>query len=115
MARHLLRVVRSHLLLPWKCSGGLCYLKHARDRDSCVNYKQFLDVFVETQPCVVDLKDPVNKGFDQPQLVTKKIKESRIVFKDFDIIAVVPIFWINYQITFDTQLKTAPVKQNQCI
>ena len=35
VARQMLRVVRCHLLLPWKYSGGLCYLKHARDRDSC--------------------------------------------------------------------------------
>ena len=33
---------------------------------------------METQPCVVDLKDPVNKGFDQPQLVTKRCKTQKI-------------------------------------
>ena len=37
-----------------------------------------MDVFVETQPCVVDLKDPVNEGFDQPQLVTKRCKTQKI-------------------------------------
>ena len=33
---------------------------------------------METQPCVVDLKDPVNEGFDQPQLVTKRCKTQKI-------------------------------------
>ena len=33
---------------------------------------------METQPCVVDLKDPVNKGFDQPQLVTKRCKTQKV-------------------------------------
>ena len=32
---------------------------------------------------------------DVPSKHVWKIKESRIVFKDFDIIAVVPTFWIN--------------------
>ena len=33
---------------------------------------------------------------DVPSKHVWKIKESRIVFKDFDIIAVVPTFWIQY-------------------
>ena len=33
---------------------------------------------------------------DVPSKHVWKIKESRIVFKHFDIIAVVPTFWINY-------------------
>ena len=33
---------------------------------------------METQPCVVDLKGPVNEGFDQPQLVTKRCKTQKI-------------------------------------
>ena len=65
--------MRCHLLLPWKYSGGLCYLKYARDRDSCVKFQTIFECHCRDQPCVVDLKDPVNEGFDQPQLVTKRL------------------------------------------
>ena len=40
---------------------------------------------------------------DVPSKHVWKIKESRIVFKDFDIIAVVPTFWIKKKITFKVE------------
>ena len=77
MTRHLLLVVRRLLPPPWKCSGGFS-LRHARDRDSCINCKQFLKVIGKTQPRVVNLKNPVSEGFDQPYFAIKRCKAQKI-------------------------------------
>ena len=45
---------------------------------------------------------------DVPSKHVWKIKESRIVFKDFDIIAVVSTFWINYLIIFLNKMRGNP-------
>ena len=45
---------------------------------------------------------------DVPSKHVWKIKESRIVFKDFDIIAVVSTFWINYLMIFLNKMRGNP-------
>ena len=44
------------------------------------NREQIVNVIVTTQPHVIDLKGPVNKGFNQSSLVARRCKAYTVTF-----------------------------------